>query len=95
MSHLEELSLYIRIVDGSTFVGGTGLDNKILIHMPRLHIFTFYIVSENIYVNPTVRISNNEVIQRTFAKEIYRHASCMVDYLYTIFQILYLILLFI
>ena len=79
MSHLEELTLYIHILDGSTFISGTYLDNEILIHMPRLHTFTFYFASENAVAGPVIQLSNMD-IERTFADERYRHTGYMVDY---------------
>ena len=79
MSHLEELTLYIHILGGSTFISGTHLDNEILIHMPRLHTFTFYIASENVIADPAIRISNSD-IERTFTNIKHRQVACMVDY---------------
>ncbi|CAF1098152.1 unnamed protein product [Rotaria sordida] len=79
MSHLEELTLYILIFRGSTCISGTHLDNEILIHMPRLHTFTFYIVSQNVDADPTVHVSVDD-IQRTFTNIKYREVACMVDY---------------
>jgi uncharacterized protein (DUF433 family) len=87
MSHLEELTLYIRILDRSTPITGTHLDNEILIHMPRLHTFTFYIASENIIGDPSIRISDSD-IKRAFRNLEHRQVACMVDY-YVSFKMIY------
>jgi hypothetical protein len=79
MSHLEELSLYIHILGGSTFISGTHLDNEILIHMPQLHRFIFHIVSENVIDDSSIRVSNSD-IQRTFTNIEHQKMACMVDY---------------
>jgi hypothetical protein len=79
MSYLEELSLYIHILNGSTFISGTHLDNEILIHMPQLHTFAFYFASENYTVDPSIRISNSD-IERTFTNIEHRQVACIVDY---------------
>ncbi|CAF3701396.1 unnamed protein product [Rotaria sp. Silwood1] len=79
MSYLEELTLYIRIWNRLTFIAGTYLDNEILIHMPKLHTFTFYIASKNDNPDPAIRISNDD-IQRTFTNKEHRPMTSMVDY---------------
>ncbi|CAM4798896.1 unnamed protein product [Rotaria magnacalcarata] len=79
MSHLKELNLYIYISAGPTFIAGTHLDNEILIHMPRLHTFTFYIASKHGPVDPDVRISNLDILS-TFTNVQYQQVACMVDY---------------
>ncbi len=81
MSLLEELSLKLYILDESTFISGTHLDNEILIHMPRLHTFTFYFASENdIDDDIDIRIFNSD-IQRNFTNMKYGQVTSMVDYL--------------
>jgi hypothetical protein len=80
MSNLEELTLYIHILGGLTFISGTHLDNEMLIHMPQLHTFTFYTASENFFTDLPICISNFD-IQRTFTNIKHGQMSCMVDYL--------------
>ncbi|CAF4549255.1 unnamed protein product, partial [Rotaria sp. Silwood1] len=79
MSHLEELTLFLHILGGSTFISGTHLANEILIHMRQLHTFIFYIDSLNGIVDPAVRISADD-IERTFTNVKYGQVACMVDY---------------
>jgi hypothetical protein len=43
MSSLEKLTLYLRIEDRDRFIDGTHLHDEILIYMPELHSFIFYI----------------------------------------------------
>ncbi|CAF0820594.1 unnamed protein product [Rotaria sordida] len=81
MSHLEELTLYLYILGESTFISSTHLDNEILIHMPRLHTFTFYFASENDIDDDTdIRIFNSN-IQRSFTNMKYGQVASIVDYL--------------
>ncbi|CAF4647541.1 unnamed protein product [Rotaria sp. Silwood2] len=79
MSYLEELTFFLHISDGSTFISGTHLDNEILVHMRQLRAFIFYIDSLYRIVDSTVRISADD-IQRTFTNIKYRQVACMVDY---------------
>jgi hypothetical protein len=79
MTHLEELTLYLVLSGGSTFVSGTDLNTEILIHLPRLHTFTFYIVSKS-NISPDVRICNSD-IQRSFTNMDHRQVASMVDYI--------------
>ncbi|CAF3263848.1 unnamed protein product [Rotaria sp. Silwood2] len=79
MIHLEELTLYLHIFGGSKFIAGTHLNNEILIRMPQLHTFIFYIASDNPIADPTIRVSNDD-IQRTFTNIEHRQVAFMVDY---------------
>ena len=79
MSYLEELTLYVHIFDGPIFVSGTDLDEQILIHMPRLHAFSFYLAIQNAIGNPIFRVTNDQ-IEQTFANGKYRQVIAMVDY---------------
>jgi hypothetical protein len=79
MLNLEELTLYLHIMGGSTFISGSELDNEILIHMPQLHTFSFYMASQNVIADPTIRISNSD-IEQTFTNSKHRQIDCMVDY---------------
>ena len=79
MTHIEELTLYINILDGSTFIPGLYLDNEILIHMRQLHTFTFYFASERAIVDPVISLSTMDM-ERTFTDKEHRQICCMVDY---------------
>ncbi|CAF1240033.1 unnamed protein product [Rotaria sordida] len=79
MSYLEELILYIHILNGSTFISGTYLDNEILIHMLQLQTFTFYFASENDIVDSAIRISDSD-IERTFTNVKHGQVASIVDY---------------
>ncbi|CAF1473202.1 unnamed protein product [Rotaria sordida] len=78
MSYLEELTLYLHILGGSTFISGTHLDNEILSQMPRLRTFSFYFASENAIVDPAIHISNSD-IERTFTNIKHRQMACLID----------------
>ncbi len=79
MSHLEELTLYVRIAYRYTFVDGHHLHDEILLHMPRLRRFTFYIRTNNKIDDTTNRISSED-IQQTFANTNLHQMACIVDY---------------
>ena len=79
MSHLKELSLHLSIDDRSQFVDGTNLYNNILIHMPRLNTFVFYINTRTNIDNSLRRLSHDD-IQQTFTKIGYKQVACIVDY---------------
>lgn len=83
MSHLEELTLYLSFRNRSVFVDGTQLYNEILIHMPELRTFTFYIRTEISIVNSVQQLSTND-IQETFNKRQYQQVACVVNYEFTI-----------
>ena len=70
MSNLEELTRYIHIFNGPTFVAGTDLDEQILTHMPQLHAFSFYIASQDATADSTFRVTNDQ-IERTFVNTKY------------------------
>ena len=78
MSHLEKLTLYLRIRHKSTFINGSHLNNDILMNMPQLHSFTFYI-STDTYNGNHLYVSNHDV-QQTFTNKGYQQASCIVNY---------------
>ncbi|CAF4930633.1 unnamed protein product, partial [Rotaria sp. Silwood1] len=68
MSYVEELSLYIHILGGSTFISGIHHNNKILSHMPRLHTFSFYFASENAVADSAIHYDScRKLICRVFS----------------------------
>jgi hypothetical protein len=80
MRNLEELTLYLDIEDRTTFVDGNHLHNDILIHMPRLHKFIFYINTMSPVDNIVHYFSDND-IQKTFINTGYEQVGSIVDYL--------------
>ncbi|CAF1407561.1 unnamed protein product, partial [Rotaria sordida] len=80
MSNLEELTLYIIVHNRTIFIDGTHIYNEILIHMPRLHIFNFYI-STRARMDSLVRHLSKDEIQRTLNNNIkYQQVDCIVNY---------------
>jgi len=79
MAYLEKLTLYLRTDSRSTFVDGTHLDNEILVHMPQLHTFIFYISTENI-IFPLLPRKSNDDIEKTFTNIRYGQTACNIDY---------------
>ncbi|CAF4091079.1 unnamed protein product, partial [Rotaria sordida] len=67
--NLEELTLYIMVYDRTTFIDGTHIYNEILVHLPRLHIFNFYI-STCPKMDHLVRHLSKDDIQRILINNI-------------------------
>ncbi|CAM4980446.1 unnamed protein product [Rotaria socialis] len=72
MTYLEKLTLCLRIQKVGRFVSGASLSiddahlhNEILVHMPQLHTFKFYISTETNAIYSNLRFSNDD-IQQTF-----------------------------
>ncbi len=80
MTHLEKLTLYLRIRHRSAHVDGKHLQNEILVHMPRLHTFVFYISTEN-NIDASVHRLSVDDIQRTFTNIKYGQTASIVHYL--------------
>ncbi|CAF1456133.1 unnamed protein product [Rotaria sp. Silwood1] len=86
MTHLEKLTLYLRIgksgqfdPNKSPYIDGTYLQNEILVHMSQLHTFNFYISTETCIDYSRSRISSND-IQQTFKNIKYEQTACIIDY---------------
>lgn len=79
MSSLENLTLYLRIYNRNTFIDGTHLYNNILIYMPRLSSFNFYISTINTLDGITQYVTDKDV-QRTFTNIGYYRVACIVNY---------------
>ncbi|CAF4571528.1 unnamed protein product [Rotaria sp. Silwood2] len=71
MLYLEELTLYLSINNRAIFVDGTYLYNEILIHMPQLRTFSFYIRTQIDIGNSIHQLSIND-IEQTFNKVQYQ-----------------------
>jgi hypothetical protein len=80
MSSLEKLTLYLRIEDRDRFIDGTHLHDEILIYMPELHSFTFYI-STHVNTADLVHHLSCEDIQRTFTNIGQEHVASVVNYI--------------
>ncbi len=79
MTHLEKLTLYLRIGSRNTFVNGRDIYNEILVYMPRLQTFIFYISTEHIisYTHPKVMD-----IQQTLTNIRHGQVNCIIDHHY-------------
>jgi hypothetical protein len=79
MSNLEKLTLYLCLKNRDRFVDGTFLQNEILIYMPQLHSFTFYICT---YINPVGLLNqlSSEDIQRTFTNIGQQHVVSIINH---------------
>ena len=80
MSHLESLTLYLSIKDQDTFIDGTRLQDEILVHMPQLNSFVFYI-SSCINSVGLVHHLSSEDIQRTLANLRQQNVTSIVHHL--------------
>ncbi|CAF3663450.1 unnamed protein product [Rotaria sordida] len=86
MTHLEKLTLYLRMgksgrLDPNTspYVDGTYLQNEILVRMSQLHTFNFYISTQTLIDYSCSRISSNN-IQQTFKNIKYEQTACIIVY---------------
>ncbi|CAF4491364.1 unnamed protein product [Rotaria socialis] len=86
MTYLEKLTLCLRIQKVGRFVSGASLSiddahlhNEILVHMPQLHTFKFYISTETNAIYSNLRFSNDD-IQQTFINMKYGQTACIMDY---------------
>ncbi|CAF3301082.1 unnamed protein product, partial [Rotaria sp. Silwood2] len=77
MSNLEELTLYIMIQNRIKFLDGTQINNQILVHMPRLYKFIFYISTEILQHNLVPYLSIDD-IQQTFTNIGYHQVACIL-----------------
>jgi hypothetical protein len=82
MSSLEKLTLYLRVRNRDTFIDGTQLYDDILIYMPRLYSFVFYVGTINT-LDGFVRYLSDEDVQRTFTNIGYQQVACIVHYFRT------------
>lgn len=70
MSHLEKLTLSLRVSQRPSFIDGTHLENSFLRQRPYLHTFIFDIVTEHVNINGQVKPSFDD-IRRTFIQRGY------------------------
>jgi hypothetical protein len=80
MSCLEKLTLNIRIENRDRYIDSTHTENEILVHMPQLHSFNFYICTYIDVVSST-HYSSAEDIQRTFTNIDQPHVARIVNYM--------------
>ncbi|CAF3468616.1 unnamed protein product [Rotaria sp. Silwood1] len=79
MRKLEELTLNIINDERTTFIDGTQINDKILVHMPCLRKFIFHI-SVEVELHHLTHYSSNEDIQRTFINIGYQQVCCILNY---------------
>jgi hypothetical protein len=93
MTHLENLTLYLRINailsfnhgtnslfdDTNPYVDGTHLHNNVFVYMPQLHSCKFYISTENVAIDLIHRKSTDD-IQQTFTHRLYGETASIIDY---------------
>jgi hypothetical protein len=80
MIKLEELTLDILNKERTTFIDGTQINDRILVHMPDLRNFTFHISTE-VELHHLAHFSSNEDIQRTFINIGYQQVCCIQNYI--------------
>jgi hypothetical protein len=79
MIKLEELYLDIINEERTTFIDGTQINDKILVHMPYLHKFTFHISTE-VELHHFTHYPSSEDIQRTSNNIGYQQVCCILTY---------------
>ncbi|CAF1534300.1 unnamed protein product [Rotaria magnacalcarata] len=80
MPYLEHLTLYLLRKDRNTIIDGTCVQDDILVHVPQLHSFTFYI-NTYIEIDGLSHDLSREHIQQTLINIGQQNASCIVNYL--------------
>jgi hypothetical protein len=78
MQYLEKLTLYLRIVNQNALINGNHLHNEILVHMPHLQTFIFYI-STRYKINESVYYLSKDHIEQTFTNIKYGQIACIID----------------
>ncbi|CAF4844909.1 unnamed protein product, partial [Rotaria sp. Silwood2] len=76
MTYLEKLTLYLYIKNRGRFIDNFHLQNEILLYMPRLHSFTFYISTYD-DSNDLFRYVPSQNIQRIATNS--GHQQCMAN----------------
>jgi len=80
MIKLEELTLDIMNKERTTFIDGTQINEKILVHMACLRKFTFHITTE-VNLHHLTHYPSNEDIERTFINIGYQRVCCIQNYI--------------
>ncbi|CAF3822771.1 unnamed protein product [Rotaria sordida] len=76
MTYLEKLTLYLSIENRGRFIDNSHIQNEILLYMPRLHSFTFYISTYD-DTDDLFRYVPNQDIQRIVTNNGYQ--QCMAN----------------
>ncbi|CAF1203570.1 unnamed protein product [Rotaria sordida] len=80
MLYLEKLTLYLPIKGRNKPIDGTYIQNDILVYMPQLHSFTFYIYSYVDTSGLSYKLSN-EHIQQTLKNIAEENVASIVNYI--------------
>ncbi|UJR19932.1 hypothetical protein I4U23_023064 [Adineta vaga] len=79
MTHLEQLTLSLRVAGKGSIIDGTYLNNYILSQMPRLHTFHFDIVNECVRIDQEHPKPTPDDIRHGFKQSGY-DVDCYIDY---------------
>jgi hypothetical protein len=77
MTQLGKLTLYLRLRSRNRFFDGKDLSNEILVYIPQLHTFIFYISTEDVVSSTHPKPIE---IQQTLSNIQYGQATCVIDY---------------
>lgn len=80
MTYLEELILHFTVCHRSTFIDGTHLKHKILIHLPKLQIFEFNITTDCEMMSNEIYMQSNNDVHRTFLNWSYGQVDCYTSH---------------
>lgn len=81
MTNLEELTLYLHILDESTSISANHLDNEIRLQMARLLTFTFYFATQHSIARATDIGMLNSNVQQGFKNMKYGQVTSVVNLL--------------
>lgn len=80
MTCLEELALHLVVQERSTFIDGTHLRDKMLIHLVQLRIFNFNIATHTESMSDEMHMQSNHDICRTFLNWKYGSVTCYISH---------------
>jgi len=81
MSNLEQLGLYLLVIDRNRFIDGNDLKQNIIDYMPRLNQFDFNICSTMSFEDQ-ISLPSNEDIQHSFEHFLYDQIMSCVNYFF-------------
>ncbi|CAF1058471.1 unnamed protein product [Rotaria sordida] len=80
MPNIEELTLCLDVENRSKFIDGAVLHKDILIHMPRINIFLFNIITIDHHVDLSYWFKNDDIEETYIINDGHPYIYCRVDF---------------
>jgi hypothetical protein len=80
MANLQELILFLIVVDKQAFIDGTYLHDQVLVHMPDLKKFTFSIRTSILTMAQDLHLLSNDEVQCSLIEHGIKNAGSYVDH---------------